>query len=206
MYAFRFFDLQWLSRDPGGLVAFRRNSLPNMSKEVLFFKFPVDAQVFFKSKYTYALVNLKPLVPGHVLVVPLRTSVLRFSDLSAQESSDYMNSLQLVHRFIKSHYRADALNIAIQDGPEAGQSVPHLHTHLIPRYATDGFGDSIYKKLEATDLELAYRDFFKRKEAAQSVGGFQAPDDDSRDPRTIEEMAKEALELKEAIEKFLLSN
>lgn len=174
----------------------------NMSKEILFYKFAVDSQVFFKSKYTYALVNLKPLVPGHVLVVPLRTSVLRFGDLTGAESVDYMNSLQLVHRFIKYHYKADALNIAIQDGPEAGQSVPHLHTHVIPRYATDGYGDSIYKKLEDLDLESAYSNFFRRKELAQKSGGFKPPDDDSRDARSVEVMAREALVLREKLEVF----
>ncbi|KAF3989956.1 hypothetical protein FT663_02065 [Candidozyma haemuli var. vulneris] len=173
-----------------------------MTKETLFYQFAVDSQVFFKSKYTYALVNLKPLVPGHVLVVPLRTSVLHFGDLTPSESVDYMTSLQLIQGLIRKVYKADALNIAIQDGPEAGQSVPHLHTHLIPRFKTDGYGDGIYQRLEKTDLEAAYKDFFARKESFQRDGGFKAPSDDSRDPRTAEVMSKEADFLKAELEKY----
>ncbi|KAK8441291.1 Dinucleoside triphosphate hydrolase [Candidozyma auris] len=173
-----------------------------MTKETLFYQFAVESQVFFKSKYTYALVNIKPLVPGHVLVVPLRTSVLRFGDLTPSESTDYMNSLQLIQGLIRKVYKADALNIAIQDGPEAGQSVPHLHTHLIPRYKTDGYGDGIYQRLEKTDLAAAYEDFFARKEVFQKEGGFNAPDDASRSPRSAEEMAKEADFLRAELEKY----
>lgn len=174
----------------------------SMTKETLFYQFAVESQVFFKSKYTYALVNIKPLVPGHVLVVPLRTSVLRFGDLTPSESADYMNSLQLIQGLIRKVYKADALNIAIQDGPEAGQSVPHLHTHLIPRYKTDGYGDGIYQRLEKTDLAAAYEDFFARKEVFQKKGGFNAPDDASRSPRSAEEMAKEADFLRAELEKY----
>lgn len=173
-----------------------------MTKETLFYQFAVDSQVFFKSKYTYALVNLKPLVPGHVLVVPLRTTVLRFGDLTPSESQDYMSSLQLIQGLIRKVYKADALNIAIQDGPEAGQLVPHLHTHLIPRFNTDGFGDSIYLKLEKNDLEAAYKNFFARKALFQIDGAFQAPSDESREPRTDEVMSKEANYLKGELEKY----
>lgn len=173
-----------------------------MSEPVLFYKFRVDSQVFFRSKFTYALVNLKPLVPGHVLVVPLRTSVLRFGDLSPQESQDYMNSLQVIQKLIQNVYKADSLNIAIQDGPESGQSVPHLHTHLIPRYRTDKFDDSIHQQLEKLDLEAAYEEFNTRKAAFREYGSFKPVKDEDRHPRTEEEMAKEAAWLKDELEKF----
>lgn len=175
-----------------------------MPKEsILFYQFAVDSQVFFKSKYTYALVNLKPLVPGHVLVVPLRTSVLRFGDLTAQESQDYMKSLQIIQGFISKAYKADSLNIAIQDGPESGQSVPHLHTHLIPRNKSDKFDDSIHTQLENTDLAAAYADFFARKETFKEFGKFKSVPDSERHPRSAEEMAKEAAWLKEELQKYL---
>lgn len=173
--------------------------------EVKFFKWVVTKQVFYKSKHTFALVNLKPLVPGHVLVVPLRNSTLRLADLTPEESVDYFQVVQLVHRFIKKTYNADALNVAIQDGPELGQSVPHLHTHIIPRYAADGYGDGIYKMIEECDLEKHYVEFGKRKEAfQQNLGAFKAiiPKDEDRVPRTPEVMEKEAKELAEKLEVF----
>ncbi|CUM63299.1 uncharacterized protein PRCAT00000870001 [Priceomyces carsonii] len=170
--------------------------------DVYFYKYLVTRQVFFRSKFTYALVNIKPIVPGHVLIVPLRESVLRFGDLSSDESRDYMDVLQLIHKFIIHVYKADSLNIAIQDGPEAGQSVPHLHTHLIPRYKSDGFGDNIYKMLEKSDIDEQFKDFFKRKQDFKEHGGFVQIKDSQRVPRTIEDMEKEAKMLKEELSKF----
>ncbi|KAM9901106.1 hypothetical protein OXX79_004732 [Metschnikowia pulcherrima] len=173
-----------------------------MKDPILFYKFAVDSQVFFKSSHTYALVNLKPLVPGHVLVVPLRTSVLRFGDLTPVESQDYMASLQTVQKLITRVYHADSLNLAIQDGPESGQSVPHLHTHIIPRFKDDKFDDSIHKQLESLDLAAAYDDFFDRKTRFQNSPGFVSTPDEDRHPRSEAEMAKEAAWLKEELGKF----
>ncbi|KAK6204701.1 HIT-like domain-containing protein [Scheffersomyces amazonensis] len=174
---------------------------------VYFYKFIVNHQVFFKSKYSYALVNLKPIVPGHVLVVPLRTSALRLADLSGPESIDYMNTLQLVHKFIETHYKADSLNIAIQDGPEAGQSVPHLHTHIIPRFATDNYGDAIYSKIEKLDLysqfEVRRRSFV---EASTNGSKLVVKADEDRIPRTDEVMKSEADRLRAEIGKYITEN
>lgn len=172
------------------------------TEKILFSKFAVDSQVFFKSRLTYGLVNIKPLVPGHVLVVPLRTSVLRFGDLTADEAQDYMASLQTIQRLISRVYRADSLNIAIQDGPESGQSVPHLHTHIIPRFKADQFGDSIHKLLEQSDLEAAYQDFFARKDMFRRSPGFAPVSDDERHPRAPEVMAEEAQWLKDELDKM----
>lgn len=171
--------------------------------DVYFYKYLVNHQVFFRSKYTYALVNIKPLVPGHVLVVPLRTSILRFADLSVEESQDYMLTLQLIHKFIIHLYNADSLNIAIQDGPESGQSIPHLHTHLIPRYKTDGFGDGIYEKLDRLDLNNTLIDFFERQQSYQKTGGFQPVPDEGRLPRSDEVLSNEAIWLKDELEKYM---
>ncbi|KAI5961146.1 HNT2 [Candida margitis] len=177
------------------------------ANDIYFFKYLVNNQVFFRTKFTYALVNLKPLVPGHVLVVPLRNTVLRFGDLTPDESTDYMNTLQLIQKFIIKTYKADALNIAIQDGPEAGQSVPHLHTHIIPRYKTDGFGDSIYSKLDQKDLEAEYKQFEARKNQYRNHLKVEkselSQNDVDRKERTPAVMEEEATWLNNEIQKFV---
>lgn len=174
--------------------------------EISFYRYVVTKQVFFRSAYSYAMVNLRPLVPGHVLVCPLRPQVMRFADLTSDEAQDYMSALQLVHKFIIHAYRADSLNIAIQDGPELGQSVPHLHTHLIPRYRNDGHGDELYRKMEKTDLDSVYQEFYARKVAFQSGGGFTSVPDSDRTDRTPEEMAAEATRLNEELVQWSASN
>lgn len=176
-----------------------------MSGPIYFYKYVVTPQVFFKSKHTYALVNLKPLVPGHVLIVPLRTQVVRLSDLTPEETNDYFQTVQLIQKFISWQYKADSLNIAIQDGPEAGQTVPHLHTHIIPRYRANNIGDKIYDKLD----DWRFQSWQERRHEYLTIGGREgrkklAKPDDQRIARTDEEMMKEALELESQLAEFSL--
>ena len=93
---------------------------------------PIQDQVFYKSSLSFALVNLKPLQVGHVLVCPLR-SVDRIRDLREDEISDLAKSVLKVRAMLYEQYGAKGFNIGIQDGKAAGQSVPHVHVHLIPR-------------------------------------------------------------------------
>ncbi|XP_067288094.1 bis(5'-adenosyl)-triphosphatase isoform X2 [Pseudorasbora parva] len=78
--------------------------------------------VFLKTDLSFALVNRKPVVPGHVLVCPLRV-VERFRDLRPEEVADLFMTSQRVANGIEKHFQASSLTIAIQDGPEAGQTV-----------------------------------------------------------------------------------
>lgn len=167
-----------------------------MPSTLYFYKFPVTSQVFYRSQYCFALVNLKPLVPGHVLVVPNRV-VPRLADLTPTESTDFMATVQLIHSFIQKVYKADALNLAMQDGVAAGQSVPHVHCHVIPRYLKDGYGDHIYDLLEENEHNLNGT-FFKEVCKPRIIAK-----DEDRHPRTMDEMTKEADWLKEELAKYI---
>lgn len=80
-----------------------------------------------------AAVNLKPVVPGHVLLSPKRV-VARFAELSPEEVADLWTLAQRVGAAIEPHFGASSLTLAIQDGPQAGQTVPHVHVHILPRW------------------------------------------------------------------------
>jgi len=146
-----------------------------------------DDQVFHLTPLTMAFVNLKPLLPGHVLVSPLRVAP-RLSDLSTDELTDFMLTIRRVSRMLERVYGASALNIAMQDGPDAGQSVPHVHMHLIPRKAMDmddkGGNDEIYAMIEAKNVG---KEWWERERPKMEV-----QDDESRKARSEEEMRKEA--------------
>uniref|UniRef100_A0A9J7YWZ5 Bis(5'-adenosyl)-triphosphatase n=1 Tax=Cyprinus carpio carpio TaxID=630221 RepID=A0A9J7YWZ5_CYPCA len=81
-----------------------------------------SSAVFLKTELSFALVNRKPVVPGHVLVCPLRV-VERFRDLRPDEVADLFMTTQRIADVIEKHFQASSLTIAIQDGPEAGQTV-----------------------------------------------------------------------------------
>jgi bis(5'-adenosyl)-triphosphatase len=99
-------------------------------------------------------------------------------------------------------FSASSLNIAIQDGVDAGQSVPHVHAHIIPRKRDDlaekGGTDAIYGMMESEDADLSKQLADKERAARAHLSGdekkgrFPAVDNDSRKPRSDEEMQKEA--------------
>lgn len=159
-----------------------------VSKSIYFGKFLVTPQVFHSTSHTIALVNLKPLLPGHVLVSPLRV-VPRLADLSPSEVTDLFLTVQRVGRTIQRVYEASALNIAIQDGEAAGQSVPHVHAHVIPRRKADldhkGGTDAVYEMLDSDDGDLGQHLRDRQK--------FPAPDvDQARKARSEDDMRREA--------------
>jgi bis(5'-adenosyl)-triphosphatase len=175
-----------------------RNKLKNRNKmsgqAIKFGTFIVTSQVFYQSSKSFGLVNLKPLVPGHVLVCPRRV-VPRISGLTADEAADFYALIQRVSIMIEKYYKADALNIAIQDGALAGQSVPHVHCHIIPRKLNDlPDPDDIYRLLDGKEGDLDY--VFNTIKKHKSSDFFRV-DNDSRMPRGIDEMEQEARDLAE---------
>ena len=77
-----------------------------------------------------------PISPGHTLVIPKR-HVGSFFELTTEEREALIVLLHSAKQGLDSEYRPDAYNIGINDGPAAGQTVPHVHVHLIPRYEGD---------------------------------------------------------------------
>jgi len=77
-----------------------------------------------------------PISKGHTLIIP-RRHVASLFDLSHVERDALFNLVEEAKRRLDKEFNPDAFNIAINDGPAAGQTIPHLHIHLIPRYEGD---------------------------------------------------------------------
>jgi diadenosine tetraphosphate (Ap4A) HIT family hydrolase len=77
-----------------------------------------------------------PISPGHSLVVPKR-HVGSFFELSKQEQIALLTLLDQAKAAAEAEFQPDGYNIGINDGAAAGQTVPHLHIHLIPRFKGD---------------------------------------------------------------------
>ncbi|TXT04262.1 hypothetical protein VHUM_04260 [Vanrija humicola] len=171
----------------------------------LFSVFDITRQVFIETPLSLGIVNLKPLRPGHVLIISKRV-VPRLADLEPREVSDLFQTVQRVGRVIESAYKAEALNVALQDGTAAGQSVPHVHVHIIPRLRTDFGGkdtDKIYPLLERSEAGLggdlaagpgdgAPSAVFTPSATHDDIGGWDVPPDAERKPRSAREMEDEA--------------
>ena len=77
-----------------------------------------------------------PISPGHTLIIP-RRHMGSFFDLSETERNSLLSLLEDAKRRLDKEFRPDGYNIGINDGSVAGQTVPHLHIHLIPRFHGD---------------------------------------------------------------------
>ena len=77
-----------------------------------------------------------PVSPGHTLIIPRR----HIGSLFGIPGSDLLDLLQLLAQTkaaLDREFQPDGYNIGVNDGAAAGQTVPHLHIHLIPRYHGD---------------------------------------------------------------------
>ncbi len=77
-----------------------------------------------------------PVTPGHTLIIPKR-HVGSYFDLVVDERDALLALLEEAKRGLDKELQPEGYNIGINDGPVAGQAVPHLHVHLIPRYHGD---------------------------------------------------------------------
>ena len=77
-----------------------------------------------------------PISPGHTLILP-RRHIGSFFELTSDERDDLFKLLDAARVVITVEFKPDGYNIGINDGAAAGQTVPHLHIHLIPRYTGD---------------------------------------------------------------------
>ncbi|KAF7303678.1 Diadenosine 5',5'''-P1,P4-tetraphosphate asymmetrical hydrolase [Mycena indigotica] len=108
--------------------------------------------------------------------------------MAQPELNSLMRAVQRVGSVVERVYGADGLTVACQDGAAAGQSVPHVHFHLLPRkLAGDRFSgeenDKIYPALEKAEAGL--RDDIRSEPLRVDA-------DESRRPRTMKEMEEEA--------------
>ena len=77
-----------------------------------------------------------PVSPGHALVIPKR-HVGSFFETTREEREAILRALDATKVELQATLKPDGYNIGINDAPAAGQTVPHLHVHLIPRYDGD---------------------------------------------------------------------
>lgn len=87
-----------------------------------------------------AFMDIQPVTPGHVLVVPHR-HVPNLTDLNREEGARmFQLGQRLATALRKSGLRCEGINFFLADGEAAGQEVFHTHLHVFPRYRGDGFG------------------------------------------------------------------
>jgi histidine triad (HIT) family protein len=100
----------------------------------------LPASVVYRDERVCAFMDIRPVNPGHVLVIPLAHA----AELATLESDAGAQMFRIGQRLAGalrgSGVRCDGINFLLADGEAAGQEVFHVHLHVIPRHTGDGFG------------------------------------------------------------------
>jgi len=95
-----------------------------------------ESRIVDSNEIGWVIRDAYPVSPGHTLVIPKR-HVGSFFELTVEERGELLALVSSAKAKIDAEHRPSAYNIGINDGPAAGQTVPHVHIHLIPRYDGD---------------------------------------------------------------------
>ena len=93
-------------------------------------------RIINQNDFAIAMRDGFPISKGHTLIIPKR-HVASFFEISNEERQALFHLLDHAKKGLDHEFKPNAYNIGINDGPAAGQTVPHLHIHLIPRYMGD---------------------------------------------------------------------
>ena len=113
----------------------------------------IPTKILYEDEYTIVFLDAFPVAKGHTLVIP-KQHYAKIQDLSSEINEKLFNTM---HKLIP---KVDSLQgstlVAIHNGKDSGQEIPHVHVHLIPRSKNDSAGPvhSMFKdKIELSDSE-----------------------------------------------------
>jgi len=92
--------------------------------------------VFYDGPLILGFWDTFPVSPGHALLVPKR-HVATWFEASSEEQTELLSAIEKTRMIIEERYKPDGYNIGVNIGQAAGQTVFHLHMHVIPRYKGD---------------------------------------------------------------------
>ena len=99
----------------------------------------ISAKVIMQNEKAMALLDAFPLAPGHTLVIP-KSHYAKLQQMSEQDAMAVFEILWKLAGAVETGSQVNASTIAIHNGSEAGQEVPHVHVHIVPRKIDDGAG------------------------------------------------------------------
>jgi histidine triad (HIT) family protein len=83
-----------------------------------------------------AFLDVFPRADGHTLVVPVNPAQ-RIAELSKSDLADLFDGVKQVQNTLSGYFETNDFTVIIHDGPMAGQEIPHVHVHVIPRVEGD---------------------------------------------------------------------
>jgi len=97
----------------------------------------IPARVVYEDADVLAFLDANPLAPGHTLVIP-KDHHETLGELPPEPGEMVFAALHYLTPIVEDAVGADGSNVAFNNGAAAGQEVPHVHGHIIPRFDDDG--------------------------------------------------------------------
>lgn len=124
------------------------------AKPCVFCQSTIREAGFAESTNFLAIYNIAPILPGHSMVIP-KQHYQSLLELDSEQLAEMMIFSKQVIQILKQAFRSEAFNWTIQDGIDAGQTVMHLHAHIIPRKSNDlAEPGDWYPKLKKYEQEM----------------------------------------------------
>jgi diadenosine tetraphosphate (Ap4A) HIT family hydrolase len=95
-----------------------------------------NRKIILENEVSYAVYDLFPVTEGHTLIIP-KVHVASYFDLSENYKTMLWNLTDRLKEILETKFKPDGFNIGINIGTAAGQTVSHVHIHLIPRHSGD---------------------------------------------------------------------
>lgn len=106
----------------------------------------IKTKILKETTHSISFLDAFPLAKGHVLAIP-KNHHQKIQDMTQKENSDLFSLVQIMTSKIDT--LTGSTLIAIHNGEEAGQDIPHVHVHLVPRHKNDSAGP-IHKLFNST--------------------------------------------------------
>ena len=99
----------------------------------------IPAKIVYEDDFTIAFLDISPCAEGHTVVIPKKHFEL-FTDMDDEDAGNLFASVNKVANAVEKALNTDGSNIGLNNGKAAGQEVPHVHVHIIPRKEGDNGG------------------------------------------------------------------
>jgi len=120
----------------------------------------IEVTKVYEDNLVIAVMDIQPINPGHLFISP-KKHIEFISELDEELGAHIFKvAMELANALRKSGLKCEGVNILLADGEVAGQEIPHVHLHVIPRVRGDGFGQK---------FDRSYFELTRRKELEQAA-------------------------------------
>lgn len=114
----------------------------------------IPSHIVYEDENFMAFLDIHPANKGHTLVIP-KNHISDFLSLNEEQTKEMFAVVQRVSHGVKKATNAGAFNLIQNNGPAAGQAIPHVHIHIIPRFEKDGLSLGVFRQGKYEGNEIA---------------------------------------------------